>query len=126
MDFHGFSVDFNGFQWILMDFNGFLLESNGFLMDFNAFQWITMDFTEFQPPHGSSLRELGLALLPTFGSPAALGGGCDPPAWLRSARRRAGRAGQRRLRRWIADCYSKLVKTDPPFLWISMDLNGFQ
>ena len=75
-------MDFNEFQWISMDFN--------------AFQWITMDFNEFQPPHGPRLRELGLALLPTFGSPAALGGGCDPRAWPRSepaAPARTGSAG---------------------------------
>ena len=74
-------MDFMGFQWISLDFIGFQWIS----MDFNAFQWITMDFNEFQPPHGPRLRELGLALLPTFGSPAALGGGRDPRAWLRSA-----------------------------------------
>ena len=79
--FHWISLDFIGFHWISLDFNGFQWIS----IDFNAFQCISMDFIEFQPPHGPRLRELGLALLPTFGSPAALGGDRDPPACLRSA-----------------------------------------
>ena len=92
-------MHFNGLQWISLNFNGY--------------QWITMDFTEFQPPHGPSLRELGLALLPTFVSPAALGGGCDPPACLRSApaeparKRSAGRAGGSMF------FYHYKLKTDP-------------
>ena len=34
-------MDFNGFQWISMDFNGFPL-------DFNGFQWISIDFNGFK------------------------------------------------------------------------------
>jgi len=42
-------MDSNGFQeWIPMDFNGFLMDSNGFF-DSNGLQWIpTMDSIEFQ------------------------------------------------------------------------------
>ena len=73
-------------------------------MNFNEFQRISMDFNEFQPPHGPSLRELGPALLPTFGSPAALVQGRDPTSWLRSELASAGQRRQRRqnsLLRWI-------------------------
>ncbi len=62
-------MDFNGFQWISMDFNGFRAPDHlagrspprikglgggagvGFQwisMDFNRFQWISMDFNGFQ------------------------------------------------------------------------------
>ena len=70
-------MNFNGFLWISLDFIGF----HWILMHFNGLRWISMNFNR----PGPRLRELGLALLPTFGSPAALGGGRDPRACLRSA-----------------------------------------
>ena len=87
-------------------------------MDFNAFQWISMDFNEFQPPHGPRLRELGLALLPTFGSPAALGGGCDPRAWLRSA---PARTGQNRPE--PAELAEPAAPAAPVDRWISYEVS---
>jgi len=39
--------DFDGFRWILMGFDGFL-------MDFDRFKWILMDFLGFENDQGSS------------------------------------------------------------------------
>ena len=51
MEFHNFSMDFNGFQWFLMDFNDFQLFFNAFhafSMVFNGILWISMIFNGFQ------------------------------------------------------------------------------
>ena len=57
MGFDGFLMGFNGFQWVLMGFDGFLMGFNGFwwvsmgfdgfLMGFNGFWWVSMGFDGF-------------------------------------------------------------------------------
>ena len=65
------------------------------------------------------MRELGLALLPTFGSPAALVGGRDPSSWLRSKPARAGRTSRTSCTGRSNVFYHYLVGIGPPF-WIQI------